>query len=127
MAHHEVIYTESAPKAVGPYSQAITYNGMVYTAGQVAIDPPTYKLIEGDVAAQTHRVFANLKAVLAAAGTDLDKVVKTTVFLTTMDNFAAMNAVYAEYFSGVFPARSTVAVSQLPLGASVEIECVAYT
>jgi len=120
-----VIATELAPKAIGPYSQGIRANGFVFCAGQTPIDPATSKLIEGDVAAQTRRVLQNLGAVLEAAGTSLSKVVKTTVFLTDMANFKAMNEVYAEFFPEHPPARSTFAVAGLPLGASVEIECIA--
>ena len=120
-----VIATELAPKAIGPYSQAIRANGLVYAAGQTPIDPATGKLIEGDISAQTRRVLQNISAILEAAGTSRSKVVKTTVFLTDMGNFAAMNAVYAEFFPEHPPARSTFAVAGLPLGASVEIECVA--
>ena len=120
-----VISTELAPKAIGPYSQAIRLNGLVFSAGQVAIDPAAGKMIEGDVAAQTRRVLRNVSAILEAAGTSLSKVVKTTVFLSDMANFKAMNEVYAEFFPEHPPARSTVAVAGLPLGALVEIECVA--
>lgn len=120
-----VIATELAPKAIGPYSQGIRANGFVFCAGQTPIDPATSKLIEGDIAAQTRRVLQNLSAILDAAGTSLGKVVKTTVFLTDMANFKAMNEVYAEFFPQHPPARSTFAVAGLPLGASVEIECIA--
>ncbi|MFN8597577.1 MAG: RidA family protein [Anaerolineae bacterium] len=120
-----VIATELAPKAIGPYSQGIRANGFVFCAGQTPIDPATSKLVEGDIAAQTRRVLQNLGAVLEAAGTSLSKVVKTTVFLTDMANFKAMNEVYAEFFPEHPPARSTFAVAGLPLGASVEIECIA--
>ncbi len=120
-----VIATELAPKAIGPYSQGIRANGFVFCAGQTPIDPETSKLIEGDIAAQTRRVLTNLGAVLDAAGTSLSKVVKTTVFLTDMANFKAMNEVYAEFFPANPPARSTFAVAGLPLGALVEIECIA--
>jgi 2-iminobutanoate/2-iminopropanoate deaminase len=120
-----VIATELAPKAIGPYSQGIRANGCVFCAGQTPIDPETSRLIEGDVGAQTRRVLHNLGAILEAAGTSLSKVVKTTVFLTDMANFKAMNEVYAEFFPVNPPARSTFAVAGLPLGASVEIECIA--
>jgi 2-iminobutanoate/2-iminopropanoate deaminase len=120
-----VISTELAPKAIGPYSQAIRANGFVFCAGQTPIDPAVGKLIEGDVQAQTRRVLHNLAAILEAAGTSLARVVKTTVFLTDMANFKAMNEVYAEFFAEHPPARSTVAVAGLPLGAQVEIECIA--
>jgi 2-iminobutanoate/2-iminopropanoate deaminase len=120
-----VISTELAPKAIGPYSQAIRGNGFVFCAGQTPIDPAMGKLIEGDVPAQTRRVLQNLSVILEAAGTSLAKVVKTTVFLTDMANFKAMNEVYAEFFPEHPPARSTIAVAGLPLGAQVEIECIA--
>jgi len=120
-----VISTELAPKAIGPYSQAIRANGFVFCAGQTPIDPAVGKLIDGDVPAQTRRVLHNLSAILETASTSLSRVVKTTVFLTDMANFKAMNEVYAEFFPEHPPARSTVAVAGLPLGAQVEIECIA--
>lgn len=120
-----IIATPNAPAAVGPYSQGVRAGNLVYTAGQVALDPATGKLVEGDIEAQTHQVFRNLQAVLRAAGTDLANVVKTTVFLQDMDHFAAMNQAYAQHFAGQPPARTTVQVAKLPLGALVEIEAVA--
>lgn len=120
-----VIHTEKAPKAIGPYSQAIHIGNLIYTAGQVALDPATMELVPGGVEEQTRQVLANLKQVLEAAGTSMGKVVKTTVFLKTMDDFARMNSVYAEAFSENPPARTTVAVVGLPKDALVEIECVA--
>ncbi len=120
-----IISTPNAPAAVGPYSQGVIANGLVFTAGQIPLDPQTMKLVEGDVQAQTRQVFANLKAVLEAAGTSLERVVKATVFLQDMNDFAAMNAVYAEFFATNPPARSTVQVAKLPLGALVEIELIA--
>jgi len=123
--HRTVIATDRAPKAVGPYSQGIVVDNVVFTAGQIAIDPAVGKLIEGDVAAQTRQVLLNLSAILAAAGTSLSNVVKTTVFLADMQDFAAMNGVYAEFFPVDPPARSTVQVAALPLGARVEIEAIA--
>ena len=120
-----VISTELAPKAIGPYSQGIRVGDLIYTAGQAAVDPSVGKLIEGDISAQTRRTLQNISAILDAAGTSLSKVVKTTVFLTDMANFKAMNEVYAEFFPEHPPARSTVAVAGLPLGALVEIECIA--
>jgi 2-iminobutanoate/2-iminopropanoate deaminase len=119
------IATPDAPAAIGPYSQAIVAGGLVFTAGQVALDPKTMELVAGDVKAQTERVFANLMAVLHAAGTGLDRVVKATVFLADMADFAAMNAVYAKAFGNHRPARSTVAVRTLPKNAKVEIDLVA--
>jgi 2-iminobutanoate/2-iminopropanoate deaminase len=120
-----VVHTEAAPPAIGPYSQAIKLGSMVYTSGQIPLDPATKQLVAGDVSAQTRQVLTNLKAVLEAAGSSLDRVVKTTVFLKDMNDFAAMNAVYAEFFNAAPPARSTVQVARLPLDASVEIEAVA--
>lgn len=122
----QVIQTDKAPAAVGPYSQAIRLGNMIFSAGQVALDPASGILVGDDVKAQTEQVFKNLKAVLTAAGSDMSKVVKTTVFLTTMDHFAAMNEVYGSQFPNNPPARSTVAVAGLPKAALVEIEVVAY-
>jgi len=119
------VATDAAPKAIGPYSQATIANGLIYTAGQIALDPATMNVVEGDVKAQTERVMANLQGVLKAAGSDLSKVVKTTVFLSTMDDFAAMNEVYARWFGEHRPARSTVAAAGLPRNVKVEIEVVA--
>lgn len=120
-----VVATDKAPGAIGPYSQAIKLNNMVFTAGQIPLDPATGKLVEGDIAAQTERVMQNLQAVLEAAGSSLGQVVKTTCFLANMDEFAAFNDVYARYFSENRPARSTVQAARLPAGASVEVECIA--
>jgi 2-iminobutanoate/2-iminopropanoate deaminase len=119
------ITTPHAPAAIGPYSQAIRYGQLIYTSGQVALDPATGKLVGEDIQAQTHRVLQNLQAVLESAGSSLKSVIKTTVFLTQMSDFQAVNATYANYFPGIPPARSTVAVAELPLKALVEIECVA--
>ncbi|MEK7667374.1 MAG: RidA family protein [Gemmatimonadota bacterium] len=119
------VATQHAPQAIGPYSQGVIANGFLYTAGQVALDPATMNLVPGDVKAQTARVLLNLKAILESAGTSLPKVVKTTVFLASMDDFAAMNEVYAAQFGTHRPARSTVAVKTLPKNALVEIDCVA--
>lgn len=121
----KVISTEHAPAAIGPYAQAVTANGMVYTSGQLPIDPATGAFPEG-IAAQTRQSLTNVKAILAEAGVGMDRVVKTTVFLSDMNNFAAMNEVYAEFFSeGGYPARSAVEVARLPKDALVEIEVVA--
>ena len=121
-----VIHTDSAPKAIGPYSQAIRANGFVYTAGQVALSPATGEMVGGTIEEQTRQVLTNLKAVLEAAGSGLDKVVKTTVFLSNIQgDFAKMNAVYAEFFTAAPPARTTVQAAALPRGALIEIECVA--
>jgi len=121
----KVIHTEKAPKAVGPYSQGISTGNLLFTAGQVAIDPATGKLVEGGIQEQTRQALENLKAILTAARTDFSKVVKSTVFLQDMMNFAEFNQVYAEYFPSEPPARSTFQVGALPLGARVEIEMIA--
>lgn len=123
--NREAIQTDKAPKAIGPYAQAINANDFVFTAGQIALDPQTGNMIEGGVSAQTRQVFENLSAVLQAAGSSLGEVVKATVFLKNMSDFAAMNEVYAEYLGDAKPARSTVAVAELPRGALVEIDLVA--
>jgi 2-iminobutanoate/2-iminopropanoate deaminase len=121
----EVISTEGAPKAIGPYSQAIRAVGLVFTSGQVAIDPATQQVIAGDVAAQTDRVLKNLAAILQASGSSFDKVVRCTVFLKNMGDFAAMNEVYGRYFKDAPPARSTVEVARLPKDVLVEIDAIA--
>jgi 2-iminobutanoate/2-iminopropanoate deaminase len=121
----ERISTSSAPGAIGPYSQAIVAGDLVFASGQVALDPATGQLIDGDIQAQTRRALENLSAVLQAAGSSFADAVKTTVFLTSMSNFGPMNEVYAEYFTSEPPARSTVAVAELPRNALVEIEAVA--
>lgn len=121
----EVISTEKGPKAIGPYSQAIKAGGFVFTAGQVAFDPATGQLVEGDVARQTARVLDNLKAIIEAAGSSLDQAVKTTVYLKDMSDFAAMNEVYAHYFPKNPPARSTVEAARLPRDVRVEIDLIA--
>lgn len=120
----EIISTGKGPKAIGPYSQAIKANGFVFTAGQVAFDPATGQLIEGDVARQTARVLENLKAIVEAAGSSLDRAVKATVFLKDMNDFAAMNEVYARYFPASPPARSTVEAARLPRDVRVEIDLI---
>jgi 2-iminobutanoate/2-iminopropanoate deaminase len=120
----KVIHTEKAPKAVGPYSQAISTGNLLFTAGQVAIDPRTGKLVEGGIKEQTRQVMENLRAILAEAHTDFSKAVKTTVFLQDIKNFADFNRVYGEYFPSEPPARSTFQVGALPLGAMVEIEMI---
>ena len=121
----ELVQTPNAPAAIGPYSQATIAGDLVFSAGQVALDPSSGTVVEGGVEAQTRQVLANLSAVLEAAGTALSRVIKTTVFLTDMADFPAMNSVYAEAFGDHKPARSTVAVTGLPLGVRVEIEVVA--
>jgi len=121
----EVISTDKGPKAIGPYSQAIRANGFIFISGQVAFDPATSQLVEGDVAKQTARVLENLKAIAEAAGSSLEKAVKATVFLKDMNDFAAMNEVYARYFTHQPPARSTVEVARLPRDVRVEIDLIA--
>lgn len=121
----QVISTDDGPKAIGPYSQAIKANGFIFVSGQIAIDPATNTLVSGDVALQTERVLKNLSGILQAAGSGLDKVVRSTVFLKNMGDFAAMNEVYGRYFNSQSPARSTVEVSRLPKDVLVEIDVIA--
>jgi 2-iminobutanoate/2-iminopropanoate deaminase len=121
----EIISTENAPGAIGPYSQAVKVGGMVFCSGQIPIDVATGEFVSNDVAEQTHQVLKNLSAVLEAAGSGLNNVVKTTVFLADMNDFTAMNEVYAEYFSDNKPARATVQAARLPRDARVEIDCIA--
>ena len=121
----EAVSVPDAPKAIGPYAQAVKVGSLLYTAGQIPLDPATMKLVEGDIAAQTARVLSNLEAILRGAGATLADVVKTTVFLADMKDFAAMNEVYAARFGSHRPARSTVQVAALPAGARIEIEVVA--
>ncbi len=120
----ETLHTDRAPKAIGPYAQAVRANGFLFTAGQIALDPLTMEVVPGDVGAQTEQVLKNLSAVIEAAGADWSRVVKTTVFLRDMADFAAMNAVYARVLGDAKPARSTVAVVGLPRDVRVEIEAV---
>ena len=121
----EVVHSEGAPKAVGPYSQAVKSGGFLFTSGQIPIDPATGRLVEGSIDAQTERVLENLRAVLGAAGVTFGDVVKTTIYLTNLADFAAVNAIYAKIFPSAPPARSTVQVAALPLGAAIEIDLVA--
>lgn len=121
----EVVQTDKAPRAIGPYEQAIKVDGFVFTAGQIPLDPKSGNIVEGGIAAQTRQVLENLKGVLIASGSSLERVVKATVFLKNMADFSAMNEVYAEYLGSARPARSTVAVAELPRGALVEIDLVA--
>jgi len=121
----DIINSDQAPKAIGPYSQAIRAGDVIYTSGQIALDPATGALVEGDFAAQAHRVFENLKAVLAAGGATFANVAKATVYLTDLANFATLNEIYASYFGDTKPARTTVGVAQLPKGGLVEIDLVA--
>lgn len=119
------IPTQQAPAAIGPYSQAIEANGMIFVSGQLPIDPATGTMVTGGIKEQTAQVFKNIRAILAEAGLNMDAIVKTTVFLTDMNDFSDMNEVYAEQFSGVFPARSAFAVKALPKNAPIEIEVIA--
>ncbi|MGB9632822.1 MAG: RidA family protein [Chloroflexaceae bacterium] len=123
--HRTVISTERAPAAIGPYSQAIAAGNLVFLSGQLPIDPGTGALIDGDIAAMTRQIFRNIETVLAAAGSNLGKVVKVTVFMADLNDFQAMNAAYAEFFPHDPPARSTVQVARLPRDARIEIEVVA--
>lgn len=125
MTVREIIRTEDAPQAIGPYSQAIRAGGFVFASGQIPLDPKTGELVAGGISEQTEQVLRNLSAVLEAAATSLDRVVKTTVFLADMSEFAAMNEVYGRYFKGDAPARSTIEAAALPRGARVEIEAIA--
>ncbi len=121
----EIIQTAQAPAAIGPYSQAIKANGLIFCSGQIPLDPATMQIIEGDIMAQTERVLLNAQAVLEAAGSSLSSVVKTTVFIKDMNDFAEMNAVYGKFFDASKPARSTVEVARLPRDVKVEIEVIA--
>ena len=120
-----VVHTEDAPKAVGPYSQGIRTGGLLFSSGQIPIDPASGALVSGPIEEQTRRVMENLRAVLEAAGTNFGRVVRTTIYLTNLSDFAKVNAVYASYFPSAPPARSTVQVAALPLGASIEIDLIA--
>lgn len=119
------IHTNQAPAAIGPYSQAIEANGMIFASGQIPIDPATGQFVEGGIQEQTRQALTNARNILQAAGTDMENVIKTTVYLSDINNFAAMNEVYAQFFTEPFPARSAVAVKDLPKGALVEIEVLA--
>jgi 2-iminobutanoate/2-iminopropanoate deaminase len=123
----QAIATPSAPQAIGPYSQGIRAGSLVFVSGQVPIDPATGNMVEGDIAAQTHRVLQNIGEILKAGGASFDHVVRTTVFLADMDDFSAMNAVYATYFKAPAPARATVQVSRLPRDARIEIDVIAVS
>jgi 2-iminobutanoate/2-iminopropanoate deaminase len=124
-SRRQAVSTDSAPKAIGPYSQAVRAGGLLFVSGQVPIDPATGHLVEGDIAVQSHRVFRNIGEILTAAGASFDQVVRTTVFLADMNDFAAMNEVYGTYFSAPAPARATVQVARLPRDAKVEIDVIA--
>jgi 2-iminobutanoate/2-iminopropanoate deaminase len=119
------VSTDGAPKAIGPYSQAIRAGSLLFLSGQIPVDPATGQMVDGDIAQQTHRVFRNLEAILTAAGASFDNVVRTTVYLADMSDFAAMNEVYGTYFSSPAPARATVQASRLPRDARVEIDLIA--
>lgn len=119
------VKTDKAPQAIGPYSQAIEVNGMIYTSGVVPIDPATGNVVEGDIKVQATRVFDSMKALLEAAGSGCEEVVKTTVFIKDMNDFAALNEIYANYFTGTFPARSCVEVARLPKDVLIEMEAIA--
>lgn len=121
----KIISTENVPKALGPYSQAVVSSGFAFLSGQIPLDPSTGQLVEGDIAAQTERVLENLKALLAASGSSLERVVKTTVYLKDMGEFARMNEIYARYFPQHAPARATVEAARLPRDVRVEIDCIA--
>lgn len=121
----EYVSTPDAPAAIGPYSQGVKAHGFVYTSGQIALDPATGNLVDGSFEDQVHRVFKNLQAILRAAGTDFDRVVKATVYVTDLGNFGALNTIYASYFGDHKPSRTTVEVSALPKGAAVEIDLIA--
>jgi 2-iminobutanoate/2-iminopropanoate deaminase len=121
----QAVSTPSAPAAIGPYSQAVRAGSLLFLSGQIPIDPTTGNIVDGDVAAQTHRVLRNIDAILQAAGAGLDQVVRTTVYLADMNDFAAMNAVYGTYFSSPAPARATVQAARLPRDARVEIDVIA--
>ncbi len=121
----QTIATDAAPEAIGPYCQAIAHDGLLYCSGQIPLDPATMKIVEGGIVEQTEQVFANMEAVLRAAGSDFSKVLKTTVFLSNLEEFPQMNAIFARAFGDHRPARSTVQVARLPLDARVEIECIA--
>ena len=121
----KTIQTTKAPAAIGPYSQAVEANGFVFASGQLGINPATGEFVEGDVQTQTRQALTNARAIMNEAGLDLKNVIKTTVFLSDMANFAAMNEIYAEFFSEPYPARSAVAVKTLPKNALVEVECIA--
>jgi 2-iminobutanoate/2-iminopropanoate deaminase len=121
----DAIRTSSAPAAIGPYSQAVKAGGLVFVSGQIPLDPATGQLLQGDIAAQTHRVITNLREILTAAGSSLDHVVRSTVYLADMDDFGAMNEVYGSYFTSPAPARSTIQAGKLPKNARIEIDVIA--
>jgi 2-iminobutanoate/2-iminopropanoate deaminase len=121
----ELVSSDKAPAAIGPYSQAVKFGNMLFTSGQIPLDPATGKLVEGDITVQAEQVLTNLSALLEASGSSIDKVIKTTCFLTNLDDFQTFNEIYARFFGEGQPARSTIQVSRLPAGAIVEVECIA--
>lgn len=125
MSSREIVKTSKAPDAIGPYSQAVKINKMVFLSGQISIDPQTQQFIDGDIEIQTKRVLDNLKAVVEAAGSSIESVVKTTIYLTDMNDFSKVNEIYAAYFSKGKPARSTICVASLPKNAKIEIDAIA--
>ena len=125
MNQKEIVSAKNAPAAIGPYSQAVICNGFMYLSGQIPLDPATGEVVAGDITEQTRRVLENIKAVLSEKGLDLSAVIKTTVFITDLNDFATVNGIYGEYFSENYPARSCVEVSALPKGVNIEIECIA--
>lgn len=122
----EIIYSEAAPKPIGPYSQAVRLNNLIFFSGQIGIDPKTGNLVTGGIGAETHQVMNNIQAILAEVNLTLENIIKTTIFLTNLADFALVNRIYAEYFTKDFPARSTIEVKALPKGAKIEIEAIAY-
>lgn len=126
MSSKKIIHTTNAPEAIGPYNQAVTYAGIVYCSGQIPIEPKTGKLLVTNIETQTRQVMENLEAVLVAAGSSLDKVLKCSIFLSDMDSFSAVNEVYGSFFASAPPARETVAVKTLPKNVDVEISCIAH-
>lgn len=124
--NHKIISTNKAPEAIGPYSQAVVHNNILYCSGQIGLDPESMKIVKGGVEAETHRVMKNLEQLLLEAGTSFSKVLKCSIFLDDMNNFAAVNEIYGSYFADNPPARETVAVKTLPKNVKVEISCIAY-
>jgi 2-iminobutanoate/2-iminopropanoate deaminase len=126
MMEKTIIHTDQAPQAIGPYSQAVKFGNLIFLSGQIPLDPQTGQLIEGEIVAQTEQVLINLHAVLQAAASNLDRVLKTTIYLIDMNDFVAVNEVYGRFFKQLPPARATVAVASLPRGARIEIDAIAY-
>lgn len=124
MSSKQAINTTQAPAAIGPYSQAVTMDGLLFASGQLPIDPAAGAMVDGDITARAHQVFKNLRAIAETAGCTLEDAVKTTVFLTNLADFQAVNAVYAEYFAAPYPARSAIQVAALPLGSNIEVEAI---